>query len=58
MAWFARPLIVIGASYQKVFTAKQLSEENKTAFANRIKRYPAEAGSLFSEDALTSAYVD
>ena len=49
---------VIAASYQKVFTARQLSEENETAFANRINRYAAEAGSVFSEDALISAYVD
>ena len=38
---------VLAASYQKVFTARQLSEENETAFANRINRYAAEAGSVF-----------
>jgi ABC-type protease/lipase transport system fused ATPase/permease subunit len=49
---------VIAASYKKVFKARQLPEENETTFANRIKRYAAEAGSVFYEDALISAYVD
>jgi hypothetical protein len=49
---------VIAASYQKVFTARQLSEDNETALTNRINRYAAEAGSGFIEDALISAYMD
>jgi hypothetical protein len=49
---------VIAASYQKVFAARQLPGEDETVFANRISRHAAEAGSVFSEDALISAYVD
>ena len=38
--------------------SKQLPEQTETVFANRINRFEAEAESVFSEDALISAYVD
>ena len=49
---------VIAASYQKVFTARQSVEEDEKQFASRLTQYAAEAGSVFSEDALISAFVD
>jgi hypothetical protein len=49
---------VIAASYQKVFTARQYVEEDEKQFASRLTQYSAEAGSVFSEDALISAFVD
>ena len=49
---------VIGASYQKVFNARKSVEEDEKQFAGRLTQYAAEAGSVFSEDALISAFVD
>ena len=49
---------VIAASYQKVFTARQSGDEDEKQFATRLNKYAAEAGSVFSEDALISAFVD
>jgi hypothetical protein len=49
---------VIYAAFQRVSTAKQLPEEDEKSFANRLDKYAAEAGSVFSEDALISAFVD
>jgi hypothetical protein len=49
---------VISNSYHKVFTARQTVDEDEQQFADRLDRYAAEAGSVFSEDALISAYVD
>jgi hypothetical protein len=49
---------VIAAAYQKVFTAKQKPEEDETAYAGRLTKNAAEAGSVFTEDALISAFVD
>jgi hypothetical protein len=43
---------VIAASYQKVFTATQAAEEDEKAFASRLSRHAAEAGSIFTEDTL------
>jgi hypothetical protein len=49
---------VIAASYQKVFTARQMPEEDEKLFAGRLNKYAAQAGSVFTEDALIAAYVD
>jgi hypothetical protein len=49
---------VIAASYQKVFTATQFAEEDERAFAGRLSKHAAEAASVFTEDALISAFVD
>jgi hypothetical protein len=49
---------VISAACQRVSTAKQLPEEDEKSFANRLDKYAAEAGSVFSEDALISSFVD
>jgi hypothetical protein len=49
---------VISAACQRVSTAKQLPEEDEKSFANRLDKYAAEAGCVFSEDALISAFVD
>jgi hypothetical protein len=43
---------------QRVSTAKQLPEEDEKSFANRLDKYAAEGGSVFSEDALISSFVD
>ena len=49
---------VIAAACQKVFSAKQLPDEDEKTFANRLTRHAAEAGSVFTEDALISTFVD
>ena len=49
---------VIAASYQKVFTARQSGDEDEKQFATRLTKYAPEAGGVFTEDALISAYVD
>jgi hypothetical protein len=49
---------VIAGGYQNVFSARQLPEEDETAFANRLNRSVAEAGSAFTEVSLISALVD
>ena len=49
---------VIAASYQKVFTARQMVGEDEKQYATRLKQYAAEAGSVFTEDSLISAFVD
>lgn len=49
---------MIAAACQKVFSAKQLPDEDEKTFANRLTRHAAEAGSVFSEDALISTFVD
>jgi hypothetical protein len=49
---------IIAASYQKVFIARQSVEEDEKQFASRLTQYAAEAGSVFSEDSLISAFVD
>jgi len=41
-----------------VITARQKSDEDEEQFAARLTRYAADAGSVFSEDALITAYVD
>jgi hypothetical protein len=48
---------ILAAACQKVFTARKLPEEDEKAFANRLSRNAAEAGSVLSEDTLTSAFV-
>jgi hypothetical protein len=42
---------VISAACQKVFSAKQIPEEDEKTYANRLTRNAAEAGSVFTEDA-------
>jgi hypothetical protein len=49
---------VIAAACQKVFSAKQLPDEDEKTFANRLTRHAAEVGSVFTEDALVSTLVD
>ena len=49
---------VIAASYQKVFTARQMVGEDEKQYATRLNQYAAEAGSVFTEDSLISAFVD
>lgn len=48
----------ISAACQRVITARQKSDEDEEQFAARLTRYAADAGSVFSEDALITAYVD
>jgi hypothetical protein len=48
----------ISASCQRVITAKQKIDEDEEQFATRQIRYAADAGSVFTEDALIAAYVD
>jgi hypothetical protein len=43
---------VIAAACHKVFSAKQMPEEDEKTYANRLTRNAAEAGSVFTEDAL------
>jgi hypothetical protein len=43
---------VIASTCQKVFSAKQMPEEDEKTYANRLTRNAAEAGSVFTEDAL------
>jgi hypothetical protein len=49
---------VIAAACQKVFKAKQLPDEDEKMFAGRLTKNAAEAGSVFTEDALISTFVD
>jgi hypothetical protein len=49
---------VIAAACQTVFSAKQLREKDEKTFANRLTRHATEAGSVFTEDALISKFVD
>jgi hypothetical protein len=49
---------VISAACQKVFSAKQMPEEDEKTYANRLTRNDAEAGSVFTEDALILTFVD
>jgi hypothetical protein len=49
---------VISASHQKFFTARQMPEEDEKLFAGQLNKYAAEAGSVFTEDALIAAYAD
>jgi hypothetical protein len=48
----------ISAACQRVITARQKIDEDEEQFAARLTRYAADAGSVFSEDALITAYVD
>jgi hypothetical protein len=48
---------ILAAACQKVFTARQLPEEDEKAFANRLSRYAAEAACVCSEDTLISEFV-
>jgi hypothetical protein len=48
----------ISAACQRVITAKQKLDEDEEQFASRLTRYAADAGNVFSEDALITAYVD
>jgi hypothetical protein len=50
--------VVIAAAYQKVLTARQTVDEDETQFATRLNQYAADAGSVFSADALITAYLD
>jgi hypothetical protein len=48
----------ISAACQRVITAKQKVDEYEQQFASLLTLYAADAGSVFSEDALITAYVD
>jgi predicted Ser/Thr protein kinase len=48
----------ISAACQRVITAKQKLDEEEEQFASRLTRYSADAGSVFSEEAIITAYVD
>jgi hypothetical protein len=47
----------IDAAANKFLTAKQQSGEGEDAFAARLRRYAAESGNLYKEDALVSSYL-
>jgi Retrotransposon gag protein len=49
---------VIAAACQKLFSANQMPEEDAKTYANRLTRNAAKAGSVFTEDALMSTFVD
>jgi hypothetical protein len=48
----------ISAAFQRVITARKKLDEDEEQLASRLTRYAADAGSVFSEDALITAYVD
>ena len=47
----------IDAAADKFLTAKQQAGEGEDAFATRLRRYAAEAGNVYKEDALVSRYL-
>jgi hypothetical protein len=49
---------VIAEACQRVFSAKQLPEEDEKTFANRLEGYATTAGSVFTEDVLIASFVD
>jgi hypothetical protein len=48
---------VIAVSYRKLFNACQMAGEDEKQYATRLKKYAAEAGSVFTEDALISVLL-
>jgi hypothetical protein len=48
----------ISAACQRVITTKQKLDEDEEQFASRLTRYASDAGSVFSEDVLITAYAD
>jgi hypothetical protein len=49
---------VIAEACQRVFSAKQLPEEDVKTFANLLEGYANTAGSAFTEDVLIASFVD
>jgi hypothetical protein len=43
---------------KRYFTARKMAGEDEKQYATRLNQYAAEAGSVFTEDALISAFVD
>jgi hypothetical protein len=49
---------IIAAAHQRVYTARQAHDEDEGQFASRLNRYAGDAGAVFTEDALITAFVD
>jgi hypothetical protein len=48
----------ISAACQRVITAQKNTDEDEEQFDARLTWYAADAGSVFAEDSLITAYVD